>query len=159
MPKQFRVGAFDRFNNAVMRLLLRVGVRFGTFAIMTVRGRKSGRPIATPLVVFEKDEKRYLVAPYGVVNWVRNVRAAAGEITLTHGRHTEEVTAVELSPAEAAPVFRHTLQTGPPRIPRLMFKAYRRFQVLPYLDVDMTSSLEEFERAVQTHPIFAVLPR
>ena len=41
MPKQYRVGPFLRFNNAVMRLLLRMGARMGTFAVLTVPGRKS----------------------------------------------------------------------------------------------------------------------
>ena len=39
MAKQYRVGAFVRFNNAFMRTVLRTGVRFGTFAIRIVPGR------------------------------------------------------------------------------------------------------------------------
>ncbi|HTQ20200.1 nitroreductase family deazaflavin-dependent oxidoreductase [Mycobacterium sp.] len=156
MPKQYRVGASVRFNNAVMKSLLRAGVRFGTFTILTVRGRKSGQPIETPLAVFEKDGNRYLVAPYGVVNWVRNLRAAGGEATLTSAHHTEKIAAVELPPEQAAPILRSALQTGPPGIPRLMVKVYRRFSVLPYLDVDMNSTTAEFERAAASHPIFLV---
>ena len=60
MARQYRVGAFVRFNNAFMRSLLR------TFAVLVVRGRKSGRQIQTPLVVFHHGESRYLVATYGV---------------------------------------------------------------------------------------------
>jgi hypothetical protein len=55
MPKQYRVRAFVRFNNAVMKSLLRTDVPVGTFEILTVRGRKSGQPIEIPLVVWPKD--------------------------------------------------------------------------------------------------------
>ncbi len=156
MPKQYRVGTFVRFNNAVMRSLLSAGVPMGTFAILRVRGRKTGRSIEVPLVVFPQDGDRYLVAAYGVVNWVRNLRAAGGEATLRRGRRTEKITAVELPPERAAPILRYALQTGAPGIPRLIVNLYRRFLVLPYLDVDMKASVEEFERAAVSHPVFLV---
>jgi deazaflavin-dependent oxidoreductase (nitroreductase family) len=156
MPRTYRVSAFVRFNNALMRAPLHAGVRIGTFAILTVRGRKSGRPIQIPLVLFTKDGNRYLIAAYGVANWVRNLRAAAGEATLTSGRHTEKIAAVELTREEAALIFRESLRAGPPRIPKPIVRAYRRFFVLPYLDVDMNSSTQEFERAAVKHPVFLV---
>lgn len=156
MPKQYRVGAFVRFNNAVMRAMLRAGVRMGSFAILTVRGRKSGRPIQIPLVVFPMDGNRYLIAAYGVVNWVRNLRAADGEAALTRGRRTEKIATVELSPEQAAPILQQSLRTGAPGIPKPMVIVYRRFFVLPYLDVGIDSSLEEFERAAQRHPVFLI---
>jgi deazaflavin-dependent oxidoreductase (nitroreductase family) len=158
MPKQYRVGAFVRFNNAVMRSLIRAGVRFGTFAIVIVPGRKSGRPIQTPLVIFSCGENRYLVASYGIVNWVRNLRAAGGRAKLSRGQQTEEITAIEVPPEKAAPILRYTLQTGPPGIPRLIFLLYRRFFVLPYLDVDLHSSDEEFQRSALSHPVFLLKP-
>ena len=83
MPKHYRVGASVRFNNAVMKAMLRAGVRMGSFVILTVRGRKSGRAIQIPLVVFPTDGNRYLIAAYGVVNWVRNLRAADGVAAIT----------------------------------------------------------------------------
>ena len=156
MPKQYRVGAFVRFNNAVMRAMVRAGVGAQTFAILTVRGRKSGRPIQIPLVVFREDGNRYLIAGYGVVNWVRNLRAADGEAALTCRRRTEKIAAIELSPEQAAPILRKSLHAGAPGIPKPIVRAYRRFFVLPYLDVDMNSSLEEFERTAPRHPIFLI---
>lgn len=159
MPKQYHVGAFVRFNNAVMRAMLRAGVPVGSFAILTVRGRKSGRPIQIPLVVFPNDGNRYLIAPYGVVNWVRNLRAAGGEAALTRGRRTEKIAAVELSPEQAAPILRESLRAGAPGIPKPIVGAYRRFFVLPYLDVDLNSPPQEFERAALRHPVFLVSRR
>lgn len=156
MAKPYRVNAFARVNNAVITCLLRLGVKIWSFSLLTVRGRKSGRPIVTPLVIFIQDQKRYLVATYGIVNWVRNLRAAAGIATLTQGRHSEKIRAIELSKDRAALVFRDALRSGPPGIPTVIFRIYRARMVFPYLSVTQNSSLEEFEREVLTHPIFLV---
>lgn len=53
---------------------------------LEVRGRRSGRTIALPLVMVVVEGERYLVSMLGQnVNWVRNVRAAGGNATLRHG--------------------------------------------------------------------------
>jgi len=156
MPKRYRVGVFVRSNNAVMRSLIRAGVRIGTFAVLTVPGRRTGRPAHVPLVVFPYGGNRHLVASYGVVNWVRNLRAADGRAELRRGRATEKITAIELSAEQAGPILRFSLQTGPPGIPRLIVRVFRRFFVLPYLDVDMNSSDDDFARSARNHPVFLV---
>ena len=154
MPRPYRVGVFVRSNNAVMRSLIRAGVRIGTFAVLTVPGRRTGRPVHVPLVVFPYSGNRHLVASYGVVNWVRNLRAADGRAELRRGRATEKITAIELSAEQAGPILRFSLQTGPPGIPRLIVRMFRRFFVLPYLDVDMNSSDDDFARSARNHPVF-----
>jgi deazaflavin-dependent oxidoreductase (nitroreductase family) len=156
MPKPYRVGVFVRSNNAVMRSLIGAGVRIGTFAVLTVPGRRTGRPVHVPLVVFPNGGNRYLVASYGVVNWVRNLRAADGRAELRRGRATEKITAIELSAEQAGPILRFSLQTGPPGIPRLIVRMFRRLFVLPYLDVDMNSSDDDFARSARNHPVFLV---
>jgi deazaflavin-dependent oxidoreductase (nitroreductase family) len=158
MPKPYRVGLFVRANNAVMRSLISAGVRIGTFAVLTLPGRKTGRPVHVPLVVFSDGESRYLVASYGIVNWVRNLRAAEGRAQLRRGRTTEEITATELPPEQAGPILRFSLQNGPPGIPRLIVRIFRRFFVLPYLDVGMDSSDDDFARSARNHPVFRVQP-
>jgi deazaflavin-dependent oxidoreductase (nitroreductase family) len=154
MPKPYRVGLFVRSNNAVMRSLIGAGVKIGTFAVLTVPGRKTGRPVHVPLVVFPYGGNDHLVASYGVVNWVRNLRAAGGRAELRRGHATEKITAVELPAEQAAPVLRVSLQTGPPGIPRLIVRIFRRYFVLPYLEVDMKSSDDDFARAARNHPVF-----
>jgi len=156
MAKQYRVNPFRRINNAVISSLLRLGVPIGSFALLTVLGRKSGRLIQTPVAIFVQDGKRYLVAPYGVVNWVRNLRAAAGVATLIRGRHSEKIRAIELEKDAAAFVFRDALRSGPPGIPAVITRWYRDLFVLPYLGVTENVSLEEFEREVQIHPVFLI---
>ncbi len=154
MAKQYRVNAFVRINNSIISSLLRLGVNIGSFALLTVRGRKSGKPIETPIAIFVQEGKRYLLSPYGIVNWVRNLRAAGGEATITRKRRTEKIHAIELPPDAAAPIFRESVRSGPPGIPAAIFRVYRYLFVLPYLNVTVDSSLEEFEREVLTHPVF-----
>ena len=158
MARPYRVNAFVRINNSMTTLLLRLGIKMWSFSLLTVRGRKSGKPIVTPLAIFVQDEKRFLVATYGVVNWVRNLRAAGGEAKLTRGRYSEKIRAIELEPEAAALVFREALHSGPPGIPAVIFRVYRALFVLPYLNVTENSSLEEFEREVLTHPVFLLQP-
>jgi deazaflavin-dependent oxidoreductase (nitroreductase family) len=128
-----------------MKGLLRAGFKIEGFGnptyLLTVRGRKSGQPRSTPIVVIEQDGKRYLVAPYGVVDWVRNLRAA-GEAILTRGRRAERVRAAELSSGEASLVLKRGLEGG---IPAFLMK---------YFDITAESSPEDIERAALSHPVF-----
>src|SRR5438552_3973892 len=156
MAKQYRVNAFVRINNSIISSLLHLGVKLGSFALLTVRGRKSGKPIETPIAIFVQGGKSYLITPYGIVNWVRNLRAAGGEATITRSRRYEKIHAVELPPETAAPIFREAVLSGPHGIPAVIIRVYRSLFVLPYLNITVDSSLEEFEREVLTHPVFLV---
>jgi hypothetical protein len=89
----------------------------------------------------QRNGKRYLGSPYGIVDWVRNLRAA-GEAILTRGRRSETVNATELPPSEAALVLREEITGGNP---------FGR-----YFGVTADSPLEEFERAALTHPLFVL---
>jgi deazaflavin-dependent oxidoreductase (nitroreductase family) len=80
----------------------------GPDVLITVRGRTSGQPRSTPITLCENDGRRGLISPFGETDWVRNLRAA-GSATLTIARRTEEVTAVELGPSEAAAFVRDVL--------------------------------------------------
>ncbi|HLY31325.1 MAG TPA: nitroreductase family deazaflavin-dependent oxidoreductase [Ktedonobacterales bacterium] len=139
---------FVALGNLLMTTLTRAGVKVkaGHYPVylITVRGRKSGQPRTMPIVILEHNGKRYLNSPYGLVNWVRNLRAA-GEATLTRGRRSETVTARELPSAEAALVLREDVRGGNP---------FAR-----YFGVTKDSSLEEFERSVVTHPIFELVKK
>ncbi|HZC04861.1 MAG TPA: nitroreductase family deazaflavin-dependent oxidoreductase [Ktedonobacterales bacterium] len=133
-----------RIANTLVIALTRAGVKlvgFGKYPmyLLTVRGRTSGHPRTTPIVILERNGKRYLASPYGIVNWVRNLRAA-GEATLSRGRRSETVVARELPKEEAALVLREDVQEGNP---------FAR-----YFGVTANSSLAEFERAAISHPLF-----
>jgi deazaflavin-dependent oxidoreductase (nitroreductase family) len=87
-----------------LRFLLGVGVPMGPNVLVTIRGRTSGEPRTAPLAIIEVAGRRWVWAPWGDVNWVRNLRAA-GRATITVRRQTEEVTATELDPAARAAFF------------------------------------------------------
>ena len=146
MAKTYHAPLFVRLANVLSTTLLRAGfkfVGFGSYRIylLTVRGRKSGQPRTVALALIERNGKRYLGSVYGIVDWVRNLRAA-GEAILTRGRRSETVTARELPPSEAALVLREDVKGGNP-----FARAY---------GVTADSSLEEFERAVVSHPLFVL---
>lgn len=90
--------------NPIVRRLMGAGIPFGPNALLTVSGRKTGRPRTTPVAVVELSGRRWVIGTFGDVNWVRNLRAA-GEGTITLGRRQERVRAVELNPDEAAAFF------------------------------------------------------
>ena len=145
MAKIYRITPFVRISNAVVAALLRRGVPIGSNALLTVPGRKSGQPRTTPVTLLERDGERWLQSPFGDVNWVRNLRAA-GEATLTRGRHSEPISVVELSPAEAAPIYKGALASFPSMI-------------RDYFDVTPDSPLEAFEGEAPRHPMFRVVAK
>jgi deazaflavin-dependent oxidoreductase (nitroreductase family) len=141
-----RAPLFVRATNVLTVALARAGLRLAGFGrypmyLVTVRGRKSGQPRTVLLVILEHNGKRYLASPYGIVNWVLNLRAA-GEATLTRGRRSEIVTARELPKEEAALVLWDDVRRGNP---------FAR-----YFGVTSESSLEDFERAADCHPLFVL---
>jgi len=97
-----------KYANKPLMAALRLGVpisRHEKPVVLTAPGRKTGKPRSTPVTPMHIDGKRYVVQGYPGADWVQNVRAA-GEVTLTHGRRSERVRMVELSPDEARPVLR-----------------------------------------------------
>jgi deazaflavin-dependent oxidoreductase (nitroreductase family) len=108
MTAASRVPAFVPALNPLLRRLLRLGVPMGPNGLLTVRGRKSGLERTTPVAVVERNGKRWIIGTFGDVNWVRNLRVA-GEGTITIGRRSSRVKAVELSRDEAADFFKHVV--------------------------------------------------
>ena len=142
MAKTYRHTALRHIGNVLATTLVRAEVKVGPIQLLTVRGRKSGLPRTTPVAVVEQQGQRYLVATYGLVDWVRNLRAAA-EATLTLGRRSEAIKVIELPPQEAVSVLKASLGGGGGA-----FKAY--------FDVPAEAPLQEFEREAVRHPVFVV---
>jgi len=113
MAKKYQAPLFVRAANVLTMTLLRAGVKLkgaGNYPmyLFTVRGRTSGQPRTLPIAIWERNGKRYVGSVFGIVAWVRNLRAA-GEATLTRGRRAETVTARELPQGEAALVLREDI--------------------------------------------------
>ena len=143
MAATYRLSPARRAANRLVRLLLKLGLMPGPTYLLTVPGRRTGRPLSTPVTLVEEGRDRWLVSPYGEVAWVRNARAA-GRVTLTRGRHTETVSIRALNAAEAAPV----LQRYVTRVPITR----------PYFDVTPASPLAAFEAEAPRHPVFHLGP-
>ena len=76
---------------------------FRVVPTLAVRGRTSGEWRTVPVNVLELDGARYLVAPRGDTQWVRNLRAAGGGELRIKG-HTEEFSATEVADADKRPI-------------------------------------------------------
>ena len=85
----------------VSRVINPVLMRLGILPTLAVRGRRSGRWRRVPVNVLELDGERYLVAPRGGTEWVRNLRAAGGG-ELRHRGRVEPFRAVEVPSTQAA---------------------------------------------------------
>lgn len=96
------------FNRAVAWLTRR-GVSVAGSRELAVKGRKSGKVQKVPVNLLPIDGQRYLVAPRGQTQWVKNLRVAgSGELRV--GRRVEQFTATELSDEEKLPVLREYLR-------------------------------------------------
>ncbi|MDT7768632.1 MAG: hypothetical protein QOI30_1637 [Mycobacterium sp.] len=91
--------------NKVMMAVQKLGIPTGPAMVLTVPGRKSGKPRSTPMTPFEFDGDLYAVAGYPGADWAANARAA-GAGTLSRGRRLRRVNIVELTAEQARPVLR-----------------------------------------------------
>ncbi len=96
------------FWGSIAKFLLATGVPLGFIGLITIRGRKSGLPRTTPVAIIKVSGRRWVWAPWGDVQWVRNLRAA-GRATIIVRRRKEEVTATELDPTQRVAFFRDML--------------------------------------------------
>lgn len=101
---------FDPIFNRLANLLPKLGVSIAGSRLLAVRGRKSGEWRTTMVnLMTAADGQRYLVAPRGHTQWVRNLRVAGGgELRL--GRRTEVFEAVEIDDADKVPLLRLYLE-------------------------------------------------
>lgn len=129
-----------RAGNLFVSVLARAGV--GPIHLLTTRGAKSGRPHTVPVVPIDHDGKRWLVAPYGAVAWVHNVRAS-GRVRLRYGRTTREYTTREAPAEEAGPVLERYLAVAT--------KTRAQFEATP------GSPVEDFIAEAGRHPVFELI--
>ncbi|WP_345564711.1 nitroreductase/quinone reductase family protein [Nonomuraea rosea] len=110
---------------------------------LEVRGRRTGRVIAFPLVLADHEGERYLVSMLGRnANWVLNVRAAGGRAVLRHGRRVPVQLEEVESAAARAPVLQRYLELAP--------------GARPHVPVDRRAPLAEFERVAGQVPVFRI---
>jgi deazaflavin-dependent oxidoreductase (nitroreductase family) len=79
-----------------VRTVSRLGIPLGTIHVLTVPGRRSGKPRSTPISPLTVNGRRYVVAGLPDSDWARNVRAA-GHAELSQGRRRVSVTLTEVT--------------------------------------------------------------
>jgi deazaflavin-dependent oxidoreductase (nitroreductase family) len=141
--KPYRLSPVRRAINALVRPLARLGLTGPRTYLLTVPGRKTGKPWSTPVSIVKEGGERWLVAPYGDRNWVKNARAA-GWVALRRGRRRERLAVDELSPEEAVPVLRRYYELG--RVTR------------PFFDVKLDSPHDAWLAEAPRHPVFRLIP-
>ncbi|MGH3171775.1 MAG: nitroreductase family deazaflavin-dependent oxidoreductase [Trebonia sp.] len=134
------------FNDTVARLA-KVGISVYGSRLLCVKGRKTGQMRSTAVNPLTVDGQRYLIAPRGTTQWVRNLRAASGEGELRLGRKTERFTATEMD------------DEAKPDILRAYLKRYA-FETGMFFDgVGAKSPEEELRRIAPRHPVFRITAR
>jgi deazaflavin-dependent oxidoreductase (nitroreductase family) len=139
-----RPGRSTALFNSVVAGFTRMGLSIWGSRILGVRGRTSGEMRTTPVNLLTVDGVRYLVAPRGVTQWVRNIRVA-GEAELRLGRKVEPIRVTELTEAEKPAILRAYLRRW-------------KFEVGVFFDgVDASASDETLRQIGPKHPVFRVL--
>jgi deazaflavin-dependent oxidoreductase (nitroreductase family) len=130
------------FNPAVAGLT-RLGISVWGSRVLEVPGRKTGEPRRTPVNLLTVDGQRYLVAPRGHTQWVRNLRVSkTGKLYV--GRRSEDFSAVELENAEKPELLRAYLRRW-------------KWEVGQFFGgVGPDAPEEELRRIAPDHPIFRI---
>jgi deazaflavin-dependent oxidoreductase (nitroreductase family) len=139
-------GWFTR--NVINRLVASLtgrGVSVLGSRVLAVRGRTSGEWRTTPVNLLNHDGRRYLVAPRGETQWVRNLRAAGtGELRV--GSRAESFRGRELADDEKVPVLRAYL------------KKWRAETGIFFEGTGPGSTDDQIRAIAPKHPAFELLP-
>jgi deazaflavin-dependent oxidoreductase (nitroreductase family) len=127
--------------NRVVAGLTRLGISVWGSRELRVRGRTSGEWRTTPVNLLTYEDTRYLVAPRGQTQWVKNLRVA-GEGELRVGRKTETFHATELPDDEKVAVLRAYL------------KRWKAEVGVFFEGVSAKATDDELLRIAPNHPVF-----
>src|SRR3954451_6675741 len=141
--RNIEVSTTDRIFNRTVNRLAKMGISLMGSRELAGRGRKSGEWRTTPVTLLTHDGVRYLVAPRGHTQWVRNIRVAGGgELRL--GRRVESFTVTELPDDQKPQLLRH------------YFKRWG-WEVARFFDVDIKNADDELLATVApTVPVFRI---
>jgi deazaflavin-dependent oxidoreductase (nitroreductase family) len=135
----------EKIFNRVFGFLVGLGLGFSHNYLLEVRGRKSGKLYSTPVDLLERNGKKYLVAPRGRTQWVRNAEAA-GEITLKKGSSRQKFGLRPLADSEK------------PEILKAYLDSFKR-EVQIYFPIAAGSPPEAFVELTANYPAFELLLR
>jgi deazaflavin-dependent oxidoreductase (nitroreductase family) len=145
MRPAFRMTTGLRVASLIISTLVRIGLPIGPSVLLSVRGRKSGKIYTIPIALVENSGTSFLVAAFGEVNWVRNLRAT-GQAQITRRGRTRNVGIVELGTQEAMPILKQFIKESQ-NVP------FHK----PYFHVTPSSPLAEYEQEALYHPVFRLV--
>lgn len=140
LPAFRRLTVADKVFNRFFGFLVGLGIGLQHNYLLVVHGRKTGRPYATPVNILEYAGKRYLVAPRGEAQWVRNTRVA-GEVLLRKGSTQQTFTTTEMADTDKAAVLKCYLERFRPTVQR-------------YFPVPAGAKEASFEGLAPKYPVF-----
>jgi len=135
--------AVEKLFNRTFGFLLGLGLGPSHIYLLQVRGRKTGKLFSTPVDLLELQGKRYLVAPRGRTQWVRNAEAA-GEITLKRGSSRQKFRLRSIPDAEK------------PQILKAYLDSFKR-EVQRYFPIPAGSPPEMFVELTSSYPAFELI--
>ena len=142
MARKFEVDTTRKVVNRVLTWLLRIGRAPDFYYLLTTTGRLSGLPHSVPVVLVKEADQRWLVAPYGVVDWVRNARTA-GEVTLSQGASTVRFAIEELPSEQSISILKTYVNQFP--------------ITAPYFEVKPDAPATDFLNDAQSKPVFKLI--
>lgn len=143
MPEFRAPTALERAFNRVFGFLVGLGIGFSHNYLLEVRGRKSGKIYSTPINLLEFGGKRFLVAPRGRTQWVRNAEAA-GVVALKKGK-----TKLKFR-------LRAIPDVQKPEILKAYLDNFKR-EVQRYFPVAADSPVQAFTPLLQNYPAFELI--
>lgn len=140
MKTEYKAGVKVKVVNWIIKNLSKRGRLPDRIQTLIVKGRKTGKVFETPVSIVDTEDGKWIVAPYGEVNWVKNIRAADQVEVRMNGGLKKSYTASEITAKESAPVI----------------KKYLEIEKFPkdYFQVTERSTLLEIEGEAHRYPVF-----
>ncbi|MBV9607964.1 MAG: nitroreductase family deazaflavin-dependent oxidoreductase [Acidobacteria bacterium] len=135
---------FEKAFNKLFGFMVALGFGLPHNYLVQVKGRKSGKTYSTPIDLLEFKGKRYLVAPRGRTQWVRNAEAA-GEVVLRKGSLRRHFRVRVLDDGEKPEILKAYLDRFKTTVQR-------------YFPLKAGSPVQEFAGVGKDYPVFELLP-
>jgi F420H(2)-dependent quinone reductase len=144
LPQFLKPTSAEKLFNGLFGILVGAGLGPSYNYLLQVRGRKTGRMFSTPVNVMElPGGKRFLVAPRGRTQWVRNAEAS-GEIWLKRGSYRQRFRLRALAAQEKAAILKAYLDRYKTAVQR-------------YFPVRAGSSAAEFAPLAENYPVLELI--
>ena len=135
--------AVEKTFNRIFGYMAGLGLAPSFIYLLEVKGRKSGKTYSTAVNLLESNGKKFLVAPRGHTQWVKNAEAS-GEVTLKRG-------------ARRKFGLRPLADTEKPEVLKLYLTHYRS-AVQRFFPVEPNATLEAFAQIAADYPAFELIP-